>query len=233
MKNALKYYVGINVKKDQRIVFSSYKPPTAKTHGRHYDASVGPFTSLRAAYYFRDNGANNPQIRCPADAEKLCRVRPGPGDQRPAAKLKRRPARVRRSARRVNKKAVSVNRKRRSVKRRKNPTGTFSRRTNPKRPFKPLNWTGKGKRWNVRRRKLSPAQLRAGFGGKAFRRRNPKTPSRTSSELKTYRDDIEHTDDAELCANLDRLLAGDESVREIVEDALDQIDVDLKKYANE
>lgn len=53
---------------------------------------------------------------------------------------------------------------------------------------------------------------------------------RTNDELQNYRDDIGHTDDARLCRNLDRLIAGDESVRQVVEAALDQIDADLKKY---
>lgn len=53
---------------------------------------------------------------------------------------------------------------------------------------------------------------------------------RTQYELQNYRNDIGHTDDVELRKNLDRLLSGDESVRRIVEDALDQIDTDLRKY---
>lgn len=54
---------------------------------------------------------------------------------------------------------------------------------------------------------------------------------RTRDELTDYRRDLSHTDDSELCEQLDRLLAGDETVRETVEDALDQIDADLRRYA--
>ena len=54
---------------------------------------------------------------------------------------------------------------------------------------------------------------------------------RTIEELQSYRNDLGHTDDEALCRNLDRLIAGDERVRETVEDALDQIEHDLKKYA--
>lgn len=53
---------------------------------------------------------------------------------------------------------------------------------------------------------------------------------RTNSDLQTYRDELGHTDDEILCLNIDRLLSGDERVRQTVEDALDQVDADLKKY---
>lgn len=95
MKTALKYYVGINVKADRRQVFGVHGTPTARSHGKHFSAVIGPFSNLRAALYVRDRGFNNPSIRCPADAEKLCRVRSGPTYQRTAAKLKRRRRRQR------------------------------------------------------------------------------------------------------------------------------------------
>lgn len=53
---------------------------------------------------------------------------------------------------------------------------------------------------------------------------------RSKSDLEIYARDIAHTDDEELSANLDRLISGDERVRQAVEDALDQIDTDLRKY---
>lgn len=90
MQAPLKYYVGINVKADRRQVFGVHGKPTVRSHGKHFSAVIGPFKNLRAALYVRDRGFNNPQIRCPADAEKLCRVRSGPAYQRTAKKLKRR-----------------------------------------------------------------------------------------------------------------------------------------------
>lgn len=53
---------------------------------------------------------------------------------------------------------------------------------------------------------------------------------RDRETLNEYRRDIGHTDDVELCDLLDRLLAGDESVRAEVEFACDQIDSDAKRY---
>jgi len=117
MKNALKYYVGITLKTDRRQVFSARGKPSPGTHGKHFSAAIGPFSNLRAAMYVRDYGFNNPQIRCPADAEKLCRVRSLPKSQRPAGHT------VKRTARKVRRKAVSVKRRPRRAApvRRKNP----------------------------------------------------------------------------------------------------------------
>lgn len=120
MKTALKYYVGINVKADRRQVFGVHGTPTAASHGKHFSAVIGPFSNLRAALYVRDRGFNNPQIRCPADAEKLCRVRSGPTYQRTAAKLKRRKGSVLPASRR-KKKATRRARRAAPVRRRKNP----------------------------------------------------------------------------------------------------------------
>lgn len=89
MKTALKYYVGINVKSDRRVVFAAHSKPTTRSHGKHFRTVVGPFTSQRAALYYRDRGFNNSAIRCPGDAERLCKTRQAPVYQRTAVKLKR------------------------------------------------------------------------------------------------------------------------------------------------
>jgi hypothetical protein len=247
MKNALKYYVGIAVKTDRRQVFGAHKAPTTATHGRHFNAVIGPFTSLRAAYYVRDHGANNPQIRCPDDAEKLCRVKPGPSYQRVKASLKSkmqrlnsaRPARRAALVRKVRARKAG-SRGRSPHPRRKNPPDylreweAFNALNNSKGRSraalhaaakrmrdpanrraalrslgimtagdraatvsrqKAIDATTRGeidrhfsmprlsnpRKGKARRRKLSPAQLRAGFGGKAARRRNPKTSCKSKS----------------------------------------------------
>jgi hypothetical protein len=151
MATPLKYYVGINIKSDRRQVFGVHGKPTAASHGKHFSAVIGPFANLRAALYVRDHGFNNPAIRCPGDAEKLCKTRSAPTFQRTAAKLKRRAKKAKGKARRAKRKGRarhSVRAVRPKSGARRNPAGD--------------------------KRKLTPAQLRAGFGGKARqRRRNP------------------------------------------------------------
>lgn len=51
---------------------------------------------------------------------------------------------------------------------------------------------------------------------------------RTNSELQKYSDEIDS--DPELCEMIEALIAGDESQRDAVEEACDQVDADLKKY---
>lgn len=163
MKIPLKYYVGINIKSDRRQVFGTNGTPSSASHGKHFSAVIGPFRNLRAALYVRDRGFNNPQIRCPADAEKLCRVRSTPQRTR---KLKRR---------------AGVTASRRKPRRRKNPLSkkewalikrqSIRRHAALVKAGKVVRYVHKAdaadppRRKNPRR-KLSPAQLRAGFGGK-------------------------------------------------------------------
>jgi hypothetical protein len=53
---------------------------------------------------------------------------------------------------------------------------------------------------------------------------------RNQSELQACLNELIHTADEELCANIRKLLAGDETVRKMVESALDQVDSDAAKY---
>lgn len=85
----LTYWVGINVRNDKRVVFAHRGQPNSRSHGKHFQSVVGPFRSARAALYYRDHGANNPKIRCAADAEKLCALRAASVFQRTARKLQR------------------------------------------------------------------------------------------------------------------------------------------------
>ncbi len=156
MAKQLKYYVGVNLKSDRRQVFGAHARPTAASHGKHFSAVIGPFANLRAALYVRDKGFNNPQIRCPGDAEKLCKTRSAPVYQRTAAKL-RRGKRGQRSEARGQ------------TKRKKNPVQVVVLPHGNERRL-PYG-VRRGRKAIARfRRGLSQAQLRAGFGGKARQR---------------------------------------------------------------
>lgn len=53
---------------------------------------------------------------------------------------------------------------------------------------------------------------------------------KTSEQLREYLRDLVHTDDVSLCDDIRALLTGDDTRRDSVERALDQIDRDVSKY---
>ena len=61
----------LGLKQARREVFRADRTPTVDTHGRDYDAVIGPFRTLRGARFMRDHGRNNPHCRCVAEAERL------------------------------------------------------------------------------------------------------------------------------------------------------------------
>ena len=69
----MKWYVGH--KKGMKLeAFRSASVPTLESHGSLYVAVVGPFRTSRAAHWAEKYGANNPHLRCVADAEKLSKM---------------------------------------------------------------------------------------------------------------------------------------------------------------
>jgi len=78
----IKYYIGINLATDRREVFATLRRPTWRSHGKRYNAVIGPFRNVRAALWTRDNGATRPPYRCGPDLAKTCRGRPLPASQR-------------------------------------------------------------------------------------------------------------------------------------------------------
>lgn len=68
-------YVGC--KAGTREVFLSANEPTQESHGKRFAAVIGPFRTLRAAEFMRDNGAGNPHCQTVADAERIVRVNLG------------------------------------------------------------------------------------------------------------------------------------------------------------
>jgi len=54
-----------------REIFKSSIGPTRETHGDKYNATIGPFKTMRAARFMRDYGQGNPHCQCVADAGLL------------------------------------------------------------------------------------------------------------------------------------------------------------------
>lgn len=67
-----KIYVG--VKGSTRKVFRSYTTPTSASHGGKYGYVIGPFRTLRGAFFMADYGRNNPHLQTVADAEELAKI---------------------------------------------------------------------------------------------------------------------------------------------------------------
>lgn len=66
-----KPYVGL--KDGVRTVFRSTKTPTTKSHGKRFNAVIGPFRTVRGANYMKLYGANNPHMQTVADAERIAK----------------------------------------------------------------------------------------------------------------------------------------------------------------
>jgi len=65
-------YVGLG-KNLTREVFKSEVVPTADSHGSLYDASIGPFKTMRGARFMALYGKGNPHCQNVNDAERLAR----------------------------------------------------------------------------------------------------------------------------------------------------------------
>ncbi len=72
MTNTNRWYVGLTPGK--RETFCCAFIPTEDTHGKLYNACVGPFNTRKGAEFMRDYGAGNPHCRCVSEAERLARV---------------------------------------------------------------------------------------------------------------------------------------------------------------
>lgn len=83
----IRYYIGVNLVKDQREVFAALKRPSHRTHGQRYAAVIGPFRNVRAALWTRDHGAARPAYRCGPDLQKTCRGRVLPRSQQTHVRL--------------------------------------------------------------------------------------------------------------------------------------------------
>lgn len=77
----VKLYVGLRDSaraklegKPLRDVFRAIDAPTWETHGKHYNATIGPFRTRRGAEFMRDHGAGNPHCRCVSEAETLAKL---------------------------------------------------------------------------------------------------------------------------------------------------------------
>ena len=73
----MRYFVGcVDAKRE---VFRSAEIPTWASHGRLYNAVIGPFRTKQGAEFMAKYGQSNPHCQCVADAERLARkgaVRP-------------------------------------------------------------------------------------------------------------------------------------------------------------
>jgi hypothetical protein len=65
-------YVGI--KAGKRIPFSSETTPTEQSHGKLYDAVIGPFETVRGQNFMVMSGRNNPHCQTVADAERISKA---------------------------------------------------------------------------------------------------------------------------------------------------------------
>ena len=72
MALAKRNYVGLksNGKETLRVVFKSDSVPTFETHGKIFDAVIGPFQTIHGAEFMRDFGAGNPHCRCVSEASR-------------------------------------------------------------------------------------------------------------------------------------------------------------------
>jgi hypothetical protein len=68
MKN--KIYVGF-IAGQRPVIFRSEIEPTHESHGHLYNASMGPFRTLRGARFMRNYGIGNPHARTVNDCERL------------------------------------------------------------------------------------------------------------------------------------------------------------------
>jgi hypothetical protein len=66
-----KFYVGC--KPGEWHVFKSDIEPTTETHGRLYNACIGPFRTKRGAEFMRKHGKGNPHCQTVAQAERLAK----------------------------------------------------------------------------------------------------------------------------------------------------------------
>lgn len=62
-------YVGLAV--GRREVFRAASEPTWSSHGRRFNAAVGPFRTLGGAKVMAAYGNANPNCRCVGEAERL------------------------------------------------------------------------------------------------------------------------------------------------------------------
>lgn len=66
-----KLWVGL--KPGKRTVFRFHSTPTQKSHGEVYNAVIGPFRTVRGAYFMANYGAGNPHCQTVAGAERLAK----------------------------------------------------------------------------------------------------------------------------------------------------------------
>lgn len=66
---ATRIYLGLAV--GNRQIFRSETEPTRETHGKQFNAVVGPFRTRRGAEFMRDHGQANPHCQTVAQAERL------------------------------------------------------------------------------------------------------------------------------------------------------------------
>jgi hypothetical protein len=69
--DARRVYVGM--KSGNWAVFRSASIPTEKSHGKVFNAVMGPFKTLRAARFTAKHGKGNPHLQTVRDAERIAR----------------------------------------------------------------------------------------------------------------------------------------------------------------
>lgn len=76
MTRKQKWYVGIETSSGCNVyrAFRAFSDPTPESHGNHYAACIGPFTSKRGALWAVKHGAGNPHFQHVTDAERLSKL---------------------------------------------------------------------------------------------------------------------------------------------------------------
>lgn len=65
-------YVG--VKQGKREVFKADSTPTEQSHGAQYGYVIGPFRTMRGAWYMALYGTNNPHLQTVSEAEYYAKI---------------------------------------------------------------------------------------------------------------------------------------------------------------
>lgn len=68
----MKFYVGIKPNAVYET-FKSQDEPTQESHGKQYNAVIGPFRTKRGADFMAKHGKGNPHIQHVNDAERIAK----------------------------------------------------------------------------------------------------------------------------------------------------------------